>query len=328
MFDVITIGSATRDVFLKSVEFKVIKDERFITGQAECFALGSKIEVPEIVFTTGGGATNSAVTFARNALRAAVVAQIGSDVSGEEVIRDLEAEDVETKFIERTKKYPTGYSTLLLAPGGERTVLVNRGASEYLDPEDIPWQELKAQWFYCTSLSGNFDLLRRIIQCAKEQGAKIALNPGSGELKEKETLLPLLKNFAVLNVNKEEASLLTGIPYDKEAELFRRFDELIGGIAIMTKGPEGVSVSDGKTIYRAGTYPEKERVDRTGAGDAFGSGFVTGLIKKDSIEYAIKFGSANGTSVLEHIGAKAGILTEKQFEERFNGLEIEKQSLD
>jgi len=69
MYDVITIGTATQDVFLKSRDFKVLKDERFITGQAECFALGAKIEVPDIFFTTGGGATNAAVTFARQVLK-------------------------------------------------------------------------------------------------------------------------------------------------------------------------------------------------------------------------------------------------------------------
>ncbi len=327
MYDVITFGTATRDAFLKSEEFKIVKDDRFVTGQAECVALGAKIEVPEIYFTTGGGATNTAVTFARQGLRTAVVAMVGRDVSGEEIIRGLETEDVETKFIQRTTSYATGYSILLLAPGGERTVLVHRGASEHLESHEIPWSELHARWFYLCSLAGNFELLERIIECAQRTQAKIAFNPGKGEIKDKERLIPLLKHIAVLNVNQEEASYLTGIPFAEEQAIFKKFDELVQGIAVMTKGPDGVAVSDGKTIYRAGNYPEKEVADRTGAGDAFGSGFVAGLIKKNSVDYAIRLGSANATSKVEHIGAKSGLLTEAQFEERFNGLVIQEEKL-
>jgi len=81
--DVITIGTATRDCFLQSPDFKVIRSSRFVTGQAECFALGSKIEVPFIIFTTGGGAANAAVTFARQGLKAGCLAKIGKDLAGE-----------------------------------------------------------------------------------------------------------------------------------------------------------------------------------------------------------------------------------------------------
>ena len=95
----------------------------------------------------------------------------------------------------------------------------------------------------------------------------------------------------------------------------------------MTDGHRGVLVSDGKTVYRAGVYQEREIVDRTGAGDAFGSGFVAGLMgdtrhatrdtrhafAKEAIEYAIRLGSANATSVVEYIGGQEGILRRGEF---------------
>jgi len=91
----------------------------------------------------------------------------------------------------------------------------------------------------------------------------------------------------------------------------------------MTEGNKGVLVSDGKNIYSAGIFRGK-LVDRTGAGDAFGSGFVAGIIEKNNIEYAIRLGSANATSVVEKIGAQAGILTKGEFEksERWQKFEI------
>ena len=67
-FDIITIGSATRDIFMKSEQFKIVEDKSFATGQGECFALGSKIEIKDIVFASGGGGTNTAVTFFQHRL--------------------------------------------------------------------------------------------------------------------------------------------------------------------------------------------------------------------------------------------------------------------
>ena len=48
--------------------------------------------------------------------------------------------------------------------------------------------------------------------------------------------------------------------------------------------------------------------DRTGAGDAFGSGFVAKIIEEAGLTEALTFGSANSTSVVQQIGAKTGIL--------------------
>jgi len=106
----------------------------------------------------------------------------------------------------------------------------------------------------------------------------------------------------------------------------------------MTDGPNGVMVSDGANIYQSGIFKDQKVVDRTGAGDAFGSGFVAGLAHKrencekglcrtDNIEYAIRLASANATSVVEQIGAKKGILTKEEFEKdkRWENFQIKRE---
>src|SRR3989338_9119257 len=81
MFDIITIGSATRDVFLKMAAKWLHKDGN--SGEmAESLPLGSKIEVEKIFLTTGGGGTNSAVTFARQGFQTACVGVVGDDLNG------------------------------------------------------------------------------------------------------------------------------------------------------------------------------------------------------------------------------------------------------
>jgi len=349
MHDVITIGTATRDVFLTSHFFKTLNDPEhlkkigFPTGFATCFSFGGKIEVNEPVFTTGGGATNAAVTFARQAFfakgrslpvgqagasggKTATLLKLGNDVSGREIAAELHKEGVEViSFRHKTKN--TGYSTILLAPSGERTILTYRGAGDDLgEDEKMPFKKLKSKWAYIVPGAIDYNVINNLINHFSKSGTLIALNPSKYYLKlGAERLKPILNKINVLIVNREEASYLTGVDYQNEKGIFKKLDELAKGIAVMTEGKKGVLVSDGKFIYKAGIFPEQKTVDRTGAGDAFGSGFVAGLMRKPrDIEYAIRLGSANATSVIEYIGAKKGILTKNEFEKnkRWQKLEI------
>lgn len=330
-YDVITIGSATRDAIFKSKEFKTIESTEFKTGKAIALSLGSKIKIDDVYFTTGGAATNAAVTFSREELKTATIFRIGNDLSGKTVIEEMQKENVDTSFTQTDKNLATAYSVILEETAGERTILNYRGANDNLNPKEIPWDKIKTKWFYLTSLSGNLELLNDVIKNAKQNGSYVSWNPGGEDLKLGiKKLLPYLKNINVFIVNQEEASELLNIPYENIKAIFKKFDEIVDGIAIITKGPKGSIASDGKNIYSAGTFKEKEIVDRTGAGDAFGSGFVAGLITNfgtastEKIKYALTLASANATSKVEHIGAKKGLLTKQEFKnsDRFKNLPI------
>jgi ribokinase len=79
-------------------------------------------------------------------------------------------------------------------------------------------------------------------------------------------------------------------------------------VIIVSDGPNGVCASDGKTIVQAGMYEDVPVIDRTGAGDAFASGFLSQWLLGKSLKESIVFASANSTSVVSQIGAKQGIL--------------------
>lgn len=319
MKSVITIGTATQDVFLESSSFAAFKDPYLnaragFSEGAECFALGSKIEVERLTLTTGGGATNAAVTFARQGIKTKCLMEIGADSIGDEIVSEMKREHVDPIVI-RNKKLMTGYSTLLLTPTGERTVLVYRGASSDLHIPNKLFGRLRADWAYIVPGNISFGTIAKIVNHFKKTGTKIALNPSSHYLGLGiKKLKPLLNSVSVFIVNREEASKLTGVPFAEEARIFKVLDKYIDGIAVMTDGPRGVFVSDGKIKFHAGAFKERAIVNRTGAGDAFGSGFVSALVKsgstsRDSIREAIRLGSANATSIVEHMGAKRGILT-------------------
>lgn len=321
-FDIITIGTATMDVFLES-SAKTGKEKN------QCLPLGAKIEIPEPVFATGGGATNAAVTFARHGFKTASLFKIGKDLAGEEVLREMKKEKVSALAV-KDNKLKTDYSAILVASNGERTILNYRGASADLKESEIPFGSLSAKWAYVSPGNLPFETIKKIFSHFSEIGASIAFNPSKRYLDMGiKKLEPLLNMTKVVLFNREEASELTGIPYEKEKELFARLDKAVKGIAVMTEGPKGLVISDGKTIYRAGIFRNKKVVDRTGAGDAFGSGFVAGLARNGNIEYAIRLGLANATSVIEHFGAKKGIITKSEFENsaRWKKISIKTASL-
>ncbi|MFA5945590.1 MAG: PfkB family carbohydrate kinase [Patescibacteria group bacterium] len=314
MHDIIAIGSATRDVFLLSKEFQLIRSEAFSTGVGECVALGEKIDVDELVLSTGGGATNAAVTFSQLGFQTAVVSRIGDDEPGNSILSALTTAKIDTSFVKKIKGGQTAYSTLLTAPNGERTILVYRGVSAEFALADVPFKALSAKWFYVSSLSGNVALLAKIIAHAKKIGAKIAVNPGGGELGKSAELRALLKDVDVILVNLEEAQKLTASDSKDGKELAGLLTGSIHGstptatLAIVTDGPRGAYAVQGKIKYSARNRNVKS-VSRTGAGDAFGSGTVAGLMKGLSVEDSLKIGTLNAESVIQHVGAKAGIIT-------------------
>lgn len=301
MTKILSIGAATQDVFLKSKAFIPVSDGEVLTEQ---LPLGAKLEVEEVVFGTGGGASNAAVTFARQGLESLFMGSIGSDPAGQAVLAALDADDIDSSHVFQSN-YTTGYSVILLAPGGERTILVHRGASAHYLPEDYDISKIDVDWLYLSSFAGQMDVVESIITQASKKGIKIAFNPGKSELKQAEKLRPLLEDLAIIIANKEEmAQLVEG----ETAEELALHAANLSKYAIVTDGPNGeVAVGDGKVVS-GGMYEDIPVLDRTGAGDAFGSGFTAALASGKTVEEAVIFASANSTSVVNNVGAKPGIL--------------------
>lgn len=301
----LAIGAATQDV---QVTGKALHQKRDVRSHSyvEQFPLGAKLELDSVFFDVGGGASNAAVTFARQGFQSAFAGKIGKDPAGAEVLRVLKREDIDTKHVRVDDRLGTGYSIILLAPNGERTVLVYRGASHELRSDDFyKGAELDAHWFYISSLAGNMDLLKKLVQHASKHKIKVALNPGNAELHQAKKLKSLLPMVEILIANNEELSYLFG-GEEPTQTMLNAMPHC--PYVVLTDGPRGSYASDGQTIYYAGQYAKVKVVDRLGAGDAFCSGFTAAIAKGMSIEDALTLGSANSTSVVTRIGAKNGIL--------------------
>ncbi len=315
-FDVITIGSATQDVFVKSSGWKERVDEMAPDGIDACIPLGSKLDIDDLVFATGGGATNAAVTFSRFGLKTACFSRVGRDETGDSILRQLHAEQIDTRGIQRDAERRTGYSIILISGEGYRGILTHRGASSHLDAKHFPWHASGAllhrphltRWIYLTSLGGDLKAVKAVFQKAKQLKARIAWNPGHAELeKGGNALRPYLRQTDILLLNREEAAILMHTAPRFLDDAMRKLGELPRQALVVTDGKHGAYVrAHGATLYAPAL--RGKRLNTTGAGDAFGSGFVGAVAKGYPLDDALRVGLMNAIGVVTHMGAKAGIL--------------------
>lgn len=302
--EIITLGAVTLDAFLMGEALVAKRDVR-THDEIEQFPLGAKVEIDDTLLTTGGGAANAATTFARQGLTTRVIAKIADDLAGREVLRALKTEGIDTAGLAADLKETTGFSAILLAPNGERTILTHRGSSEDLTVSDLNKTKLKAAWLYISSLGGNWPVLEAAVVAAAKYHTKVALDPGTKELADSARLKKLLPKITLLKGNKEELGKLFGT--DDTHQILKLGAKTCTWV-VVTDAHKGAAATDGQQIYEVGIYKNVKVVDRTGAGDAFGSGLVSQLALAKDLKTALTFGSANSTSVVQHVGAKVGIL--------------------
>lgn len=296
------IGSASQDVFLAG---DVLTPECSHDVCYEHLRLGDKLSVDSLTFATGGNAMNASVTFARQGLETHFISLIGVDPAGQAVLNDLDNEDINTKYVISDPSFTTSYSVILLAPNGERIILNYHGEPLSSREDNFRGHEIAGDWLYISSV-GSMNLLGKIMKEAYSKKMKIAFNPASFELKYVEECKELLQFVELLALNKEEAQMFES---GKTArDLAVKLSKSVKYV-LVSDGPQGSVATDGIKVVEAGMYKDVPVVDRTGAGDSFTSGFVAQIAQGKDLEYAITFASANSTSVVTQIGAKAGILT-------------------
>lgn len=311
------MGSVVLDMTVRSDDFRVVKGHQLQGGVGLCEVYGGKSEVEAMTVTVGGGATNAAVSFLRKGLKVGTVVKRGDDEMGGVIDGQLDKYQVEKDLVIVEEGGRSAMSVILVAPDGGRSILTYRGVSKTLRSNEIEWGKLKGcKWFYVSSLGGEMSLLEDILAFAQAEGVKVAFNPGKAELNERERLIKLLPRISVLLVNRMELAVLVGSTFEEKKELIEKAASLVAGqetILVMTEGKEGsMVIGKGKRV-RAEAFKVKS-VDDTGAGDAFGSGFVYGMIKGFELGECLKAGAANGAAEVTRVGVKEGLLTEKELD--------------
>jgi ribokinase len=312
MFDIITIGSATIDCFVDTGR-KLFQESEIYKGEPVVHVpFGSKILIDKLNFLTGGGGTNTAVSFARIGLKTAYIGKLGGH-EGKQIIDELKKEKVNTSLI--VKGDDVGFSIVLDAQGRDRTILAHKGCNNKLSFKELKLDKIKAKCLYFASMIGeSYKTQIKLMQYAKKNNIMVAFNPSSYIAKQGyKKLKEVLRCTNVLIFNMEEAAELLGKLEPIEIML-KKLIKLVNGIVVVTDGKKGCHCLADKYYYirTSGIKPK----EATGAGDAFASAFVAGLIMNNSIEYCLRMGQANAESVILHYGAKNDLLSYARIKKR------------
>ncbi|MDO8524342.1 MAG: carbohydrate kinase family protein [bacterium] len=311
MFDVITFGSATQDIFLE-----LLKSD----FNNNCLPLGGKILVDEMQAFTGGGGSNVACGLAHLGFKVAYCGKIGNDDAGKAILNDLKDFKVSAKFCLKDGIIPTAVS-YVISRKNDRTILVYKGACHFLLKSELKFlrdsplgkRTVPTKWFYLAPFyEKTAELFSMLIDFAKEKDIKVAVNPSIEQIeKGEQDFENSLSKVDILFLNKEEAGILAknnNGSVEENAKIIRKF---CPGIIVITQGDNGALVFDSEYFYKASIY-KVAVADKTGAGDSFAVGFLAGLLKENNIEYAIQLAMINSAKNIGQKGAKIGLLNKSE----------------
>ncbi len=353
-----TIGGATQDIFIQYEGAETLhlhkKHEMLSYLLLE---QGTKVDVADILYATGGGATNTACALARLGLPVEAFFAIGDDRVGHIIVDFLMQEGIETSHHVVKKGFKTAVSFIIPSTEKNTVAFCYRGATRELvceDFSDVEFSDFSS--LYITSLAGRSRLLLpALVKKAHELGITVASNPGIREISHGDDLLESLHGIKILILNTLESTHLMRRLLEKdlslakkesiknsffsddekpslvqffmsfegdEISLFDYFTEVFKrgpSIVVITNGKEGVYVGTPDKVYFHPSI-KVEVVGALGAGDAFGSTFVGCLHLGKTIEEAILLAVVNASSVIEYKDAKSGLL-------RFEDLQKKAQEL-
>lgn len=335
MCDVITIGSATMDVFVESDDANIVsvytknKKSEFMS-----YPYGAKVEITEFESQVGGGGVNTACNFENLGLNTSAIFKIGDDIYSDGILESFKEKKVDLSNIIQDKTLSTGFSIILVSFQGDRTVLAHRGANAKIKKSDINFEAIKsAKLLYIAPLNGDSTkVLDDIVNFAKENKVKVCFNAGTSSLKKGFNYIKkILENAHIVVMNKEEASMATQIQVRPDTRDERFSDELIHPdikemfkklkvrdyqIIVITDGGHGAYAYDGHKYYYCPVF-NSPVVSTLGAGDAFASTLCAALAKtKIDIGKALMYASVNSAGVVSQFGATQGLLTFEEIEQK------------
>lgn len=315
-YDFIAIGDMVTDAFIRLKDASVHCDANNENCQI-CMRFGDKIPFEDVYIVPAvGNSANAAASAARLGLKSALVSNIGDDYYGKECLDVLAKEHIGSDFIKVHAGQKTNYHYVLWY-GDERTILVKHEAYPYSLPQfEAP------KWIYLSSLGENsLEFHSEIEKYMQEHPeSKLAFQPGTYQMKfGKEKLAGIYRRADIFFCNKEESQRILGINESDIKKLLAMTAELGPKIVVITDGTKGAYAFDAegtKEMWRMRTYPDpKPPLQRTGAGDAFSSTVTVALALGMPLAEALRWGPVNSMSVVQGIGARAGLLSREKLEE-------------
>lgn len=314
--DLLTIGDCSMDLFMK-IESKAVAPEHGDDPghPMVCFYHGTKIPVDDFETSIAGNALNIAYGARKLGIKSAIYSEIGDDSNADLMISELKKIGVDTTFLLKNKNTATDVHTVIVY-AGERTIFSYHGKRDY-KIRDWP----KPKFIYYTSMGKGFEKFQKklINYLSKNSDIGLAFNPGTMQMKAgTKALKDILSITDILLVNKDEAEKLTGGKFtddDPIKNLHLKLHKAGPKLTVITDGKKEASAFDGTDYFIQKTYSDERPLkDKTGAGDAFSTGFLSAIIYGKPLQEALRWGVANSGCVIKEIGAINGLLVKNEVE--------------
>lgn len=319
MFDVVAVGNAKVDIFLQvhdtNKHFRL--DQQ--TGELRIKS-GDKALIDQAYFLIGGNAANVSIGLARTGFKSAIVAEIGSDEFADKIVNTLKKENVSEQYLKQTE----GASSIsvILNYMGERTIFEENVERDH----NFAFENLTTKWIYLTSMGNKwYDAYKKTLKFVLEKNIKLAFNPGALQLDEGVgNFQDVLSAAEILFVNREEGMKISKVSLDfsESSNYKENIEKLL--VAVRNTGPKNVVLTDGRkgafmidernNVIVSSSTEDTEIVERTGAGDAFASGFLSAILAGKDFQSAMNWGTKNAVAVIGQIGATEGLLKREEME--------------
>ena len=290
-FDVVCFGALNMDRLYRVNEIAKEDEERFILSFKE---------------SPGGSAANTAAGLAKLGVKTGYIGKVANDREGQILLDDFRNVGVNTDGIIVSRKGKSGIVMGFVDQTGERAMYLDPGVNDKLGFEEVNLKYAgSAKFLHLTSFRGEkpFEAQKKLVE-ALPRAVKVTLDPGDiYARKGLKSLLPIIKRCFAVFPNESEIKLLTGKNHEEGA---KALIEMGVSLVAVKLGAKGCYVTDGRKNHLIKPY-QVNVVDTTGAGDAFCTGFLYGLIKNKGLYECGKLGNFVASRCIREAGAREGL---------------------
>ena len=303
--NILVVGASLIDLFLRLEESHVKT-----SGQSIELQLGDKIPTQIDKLTLGGNGANVSVGLARLGINTSFFTWLGDDALSKEIENTILSENV--KLLTDSARGKTTGLSVILNFGKDRIILSHHEVGDHnFDHKE----ETKPDVVYLTSIGDRWEeTYKKVLDFCLEKGSILAFSPGTKQIEEfGDIVSSALKKTNYLFVNRQEAEVIlkqTGLSGGNIKNIFSNLSSLGPKIISVTDGANGAySMAENGQIYRISAIPTSSEINRTGAGDAYATGFLAAILQEKEIDQAMAWGASNAYSVMQKVGAQDGLFT-------------------
>ena len=291
---IVVLGSSNTDMVVKSGQLPR-------PGET---VLGGRFEM-----VPGGKGANQAVAAARLGADVTFVAKLGADLFGQDALRGLKAQGLNTDFISIDQQAASGVALIIVDEQGENCISVASGTNGLITPDDVDQAAgaIASASYLLVQLEIPLPAVSHAISLAKASDTRVILNPAPACPLSDE----LLNQVDIITPNQTEAELLTGIVVNglesAQAAAVKLLERGVNTV-IITMGSQGAYLHSKDLQQLVPTSPVKV-VDTTAAGDTFNGALTVALSEGMSLTDAVAFANRAAAYSVTRFGAQTSAPT-------------------